>query len=66
MFRGHSFFEKVPEIYGIPFGFMLVGEGYSLTAVYIIWISVVISLYPICKWYSTFKKENKYWWLSYL
>jgi uncharacterized membrane protein len=66
MFRGHSFFEAVPEIYGIPFGFMLVGEGYSLTEVYLIWITVVVSLYPICKWYSTFKKENNYWWLSYL
>lgn len=66
MFRGHSFFEVVPNIYGIPFGFMLVGEGYSLTVVYIIWIAIVISLYPICNWYSTFKKENNYWWLSYL
>jgi len=66
MFRGHSFFEQVPDIYGIPFGFMLVGEGYSLTMVYIIWLAIVISLYPICNWYSTFKKENNYWWLSYL
>jgi len=66
LFRGHSIHEATPDIFGIPFKFMIVGEGYSLTIVYIIWISLVIFLYPLCKWFSTVKSRKSYWWLSYL
>jgi len=41
--------------------------GYPLWAVYIVWISVIIILYFLCKWYSRYKAnhpQNK--WLSYL
>ncbi len=39
----------------------------SLTMVYFIWLSLIIVLYPICRWYMRYKKRNKhYWWLSYL
>ena len=63
--RGHSVAEgmNVP----IPFKFIIPGEGYSLWVVYIVWILVVIGLYPLCKWYDSYKtahKEKK--WLSYL
>ena len=64
--RGHSFSEVIPPINGIPFQFMIAGEGYSLKIVYVIWLSVVIALYPLCKWFSEYKKKNKSWWLSYL
>ncbi|NNT72370.1 DUF1624 domain-containing protein [Flavobacterium sp. IMCC34852] len=41
--------------------------GYSLFIVYVIWISVVLLLYPLCKKYMTYKSNNKdKWWLSYL
>ena len=40
--------------------------GYSLGIVYLIWIAVVVSLYPICKRYDRLKSSHKYWWLSYL
>lgn len=41
--------------------------GYSLFVVYIIWISVVLILYPFCKKYMIYKANNKdKWWLSYL
>jgi len=43
------------------------GYGYSLFTVYIVWISIVLILYPICKKYMTYKANNKdKWWLSYL
>ncbi|MEQ9403600.1 MAG: heparan-alpha-glucosaminide N-acetyltransferase domain-containing protein [Cyclobacteriaceae bacterium] len=45
----------------------LKGYGLSLWYVYLIWISVIILLYPICKKFSSYKlnhKEKK--WLSYL
>lgn len=43
------------------------GYGVSLGMTYLVWITVVLLLYPACKWYEGYKyarKENK--WLSYL
>lgn len=46
---------------------MLQGYGYSLFTVYLIWITIVLLLYPICKKYMLYKANNKNkWWLSYL
>ena len=42
-------------------------HGYNLGIVYLVWILVIITLYPFCKWYDKYKsshRENK--WLSYL
>ena len=66
LFRGHSFNEQTPDIFGIPFRFLIAGEGYSLKIVYLIWISIVLVLYPLCKWFSELKKRRKDWWMSYL
>jgi uncharacterized membrane protein len=41
--------------------------GFPLYMVYIIWIAVVLMLYPFCKRYNSYKSNNKQkWWLSYL
>ena len=64
--RGHEIKESTPDIFGIPFRFLIAGEGYPLKVVYLIWISVVILLYPLCNWFSELKKRKNYWWLSYL
>ena len=41
--------------------------GYPLWVTYIVWIVVVLSLYPLCNWYMKYKANNKdKWWLSYL
>jgi len=67
--RGHSFAEG---IYTTgqgplpPFNFIIPGEGYSLWVVYLVWIFVFVSLYPLCKWFSQYKQTHKQWWLSYL
>lgn len=43
------------------------GYGYPLVIVYIAWIGIVALLYPLCRWYDTYKTANKHkWWLSYL
>jgi len=63
--RGHSFAEGVNPTAFIKF--IQPGEGVQLRYVYIIWLAVVIILYPVCKWYDRYKtdhKEKK--WLSYL
>jgi len=45
----------------------LKGYGFSLGVTYLVWIGVVLALYPLCKWYDTYKLNHReYWWLSYL
>ncbi len=40
--------------------------GYSLPVAYAVWIIVVASLYPLCRWYASVKARNRSPWLSYL
>ena len=40
--------------------------GYSLGTVYLLWILVVVLLYPACLWFARLKERRKDWWLSYL
>jgi len=45
----------------------LIDYGYSLFVVYLIWIGVVILLFPLSKRYMLYKAKHKdKWWLSYL
>jgi uncharacterized membrane protein len=45
----------------------LQGYGFSLGFVYLIWITVVLLLYPLCKKYYRYKSAHRdKWWLSYL
>lgn len=49
------------------FAMNLNGFGYSLPVACFIWILIIGSLYPICKAFDRYKKNNKdKWWLSYL
>jgi uncharacterized membrane protein len=42
------------------------GWNYSLPVVYLIWIFVVVALYPLCKWFAAVKQLGSDAWLSYL
>ncbi len=45
----------------------LKGYGFSLGVTYLIWIGIVLLLYPLCIWYDKYKSAHKEkWWLSYL
>jgi uncharacterized membrane protein len=45
----------------------LKGYGFSLGVVYLVWLGIIISLYPLCKWYDRYKQNHKEKrWLSYL
>ncbi|MGB5238378.1 MAG: heparan-alpha-glucosaminide N-acetyltransferase domain-containing protein [Flavobacteriaceae bacterium] len=45
----------------------LQGYGFELWVVYLVWIGIVLALYPVCIWYNRYKSENRdKWWLSYL
>jgi uncharacterized membrane protein len=40
--------------------------GYELPVVYLVWLGVVVVLYPGCRWYAQFKQRQGWGWLSYL
>jgi uncharacterized membrane protein len=45
----------------------LKGYGFNLITVYVIWIAVILLLYPLCKKFDRYKQTHKEkWWLSYL
>ena len=67
LWRGRTLAEGMQGAPGMPFKFIFPGEGYPLWVAYALWITVVILLYPLCRWYDRFKTghpEKK--WLSYL
>ena len=66
-YKGHSFDDAIKGLQKIPFLFSIPGEGVGLGLVYLIWILLIVGLYPLCKWYDSYKTAHKEkWWLSYL
>jgi uncharacterized membrane protein len=41
------------------------GWGFSLPIIYLVWIFVVLVLYPVCHWFAGYKRRYSYVWLSY-
>ena len=41
------------------------GWGFSLPIVYLVWIFVVVALYPLCSWFAALKQRRNDAWLSY-
>jgi uncharacterized membrane protein len=40
--------------------------GYGLPVVYLVWVAVVLALYPACRWFAGVKARRREAWLSYL
>jgi uncharacterized membrane protein len=59
-------FSEIDFHFNKSFGGLTPESGYSLFWAYVAWISVVVLLYPICKWYNRYKSTHTQWWLSYL
>lgn len=38
----------------------------SLWRTYLVWLVLVVALYPACRLYAQYKSRNKGWWVSYL
>jgi uncharacterized membrane protein len=51
---------------GFPFYFRPPSFGFSLWVVYVVWIGVILLLYPLCKKYDRYKSTHRQWWLSYI
>jgi len=41
------------------------GYGLGLAGIYVVWLGVVISLYPLCRWFAAIKRQRNGWWWSY-
>lgn len=64
---GHTMADALASLKTIPVLGIIPGEGYPLPVVYVVWLSVVAALYPLCRWYDAYKTGHKEkWWLSYL
>jgi uncharacterized membrane protein len=60
----HWMFES-PDIGNFPYT-SPPSWGFSLSVVYLFWISVVVVLYPACRWFAAVKQRRSDPWLSYL
>jgi hypothetical protein len=40
--------------------------GLSLPSIYVVWLVVLVLLYPICRWFAELKENGRGWWWSYL
>jgi uncharacterized membrane protein len=55
-----------PEQFFTAYRFYPKGYGVTLAGVYLIWITVVVVLYPLCRWVTSMKARRTDWWLSYV
>ena len=60
----HWMFES-PDLGAYPFT-PPPGWGLSLPWIYLLWMSVVVMLYPVCAWFAGVKRRQASPWLSYL
>jgi len=51
-----------------PMGNPPAPEGYtwSLPLLYLVWLVIIVMLYPVCRWFADLKARRRAWWLSYL
>ncbi len=59
-------FDRFDWLYGEPRAKQPSNDGFDLWAVYLIWLTVVVLLFPLCWWYAGVKRRSKSVWLSYL
>ncbi|MVM33303.1 DUF1624 domain-containing protein [Spirosoma sp. HMF4905] len=60
-------FKSADLVFGFNFGRPKTGSGIDLWAVYLIWAFIVLLMYPLCKWYGTYKERHKeQTWLRYI
>ena len=57
-------FNPVPSM-GAPPGMYPKDFGYDLWVAYAVWATIVIALYPACRWFASVKTTRRWWWLSY-
>jgi len=65
-YAGRDWREYILSAQGVVSG-KLINFGFGLGNVYVIWLMVLLVLYPLCKWYQQVRENNPTkWWLRYL
>ncbi len=59
LFVGPLFHDEARSLYPPDYGLALPG-------VYVVWLLVVIALYPVCRWFEDLKHRRRGGWLSYV
>jgi uncharacterized membrane protein len=57
---------EIGFLFGPSAGHKPATYGLRLAGIYAVWIAVVISLYPLCRWFARIKHRRTAWWWSYL
>jgi uncharacterized membrane protein len=58
-------FHPVPSMGGPPELFPS-RFGYDLWVAYLVWVLLLLALYPACRWFGEIKATRRSWWSSYL
>ena len=64
-YGAQPFVSLPPPTLGTPLNLFPADYGWSLGVTYLVWIAVVVLLYPACLWFSRVKARG-HWWASYL
>ncbi|HEY6618451.1 MAG TPA: heparan-alpha-glucosaminide N-acetyltransferase domain-containing protein [Steroidobacteraceae bacterium] len=56
---------RSPDLAHFPFT-QPPGWGAPLGVIYLLWIAVLVLMYPLCDWFAKLKGRRRDWWLSYL
>ncbi|MBD2704853.1 DUF1624 domain-containing protein [Spirosoma sp. BT702] len=60
-------FKSSDLVFGSNFGRPKTGSGVELWAIYLIWVFIVLVMYPLCQWYGNYKERHKeQTWLRYI
>jgi hypothetical protein len=66
LYVGRDWKEYILSAQGIASG-KLINFGFGLGTVYLLWLAVVIVLYPLCRWYQQVRQAHPTkWFLKYL
>jgi uncharacterized membrane protein len=49
-----------------PFRLFKAGFGFNLLVVHVVWLAILVALYPASRWFAEVKRRRREWWLSYL
>jgi hypothetical protein len=65
-YSGHDWHQYILSAQGIRSG-ALIDFGLDIGGIYLVWLIIIALMYPLCRWYQTYKENNPAkWWLSYL
>ncbi|HEV2355415.1 MAG TPA: heparan-alpha-glucosaminide N-acetyltransferase domain-containing protein [Puia sp.] len=66
LFYLQGFHSSQAAMPGAIFHFDPPGFGLSLAGVYVVWMIVIAVMYRPVQWFSSYKRRNRKWWLSYV